>query len=367
MNLRLLDKYILKQVFIAGIACIIIFMIIWIMPEIFLKTVQRTINGVYTVSEAVSILLNEMPKVLNIALPVGMLLGSLLTFDRLSKGSELTVMRSCGLSFLRIAAPVLILSVFAAGFTFYTVSKLLPEAACRLKEIKREDRISQFVFPVKKPNGALDKIIIVPHFDNNNIKDAVVLNFYDEAKEGSSLLSSILMSDFVKYKNSSWTINEAKKYIISQEGIFNSIAAVKDEIILKGAAADNAYKIMRYSIYRDRELTNAQIKEYITLLNNEQMEDEYRFMLNNYIQRFTHSFMCILFAFLGCVLGFSKPREQKAAGMLIAAGVIFGYYITIPFFDMLAEKAVLPPYISASAPAFAVLILCAALKKIKDL
>ena len=76
MKLKLLDRYVLSQVFLTCFACIFIFMIVWIMPEILLKTIQRTINGTYTIEMALSILVFELPKVLNIALPVGMLLGT---------------------------------------------------------------------------------------------------------------------------------------------------------------------------------------------------------------------------------------------------------------------------------------------------
>ena len=96
MKLKLLDRYVLSQVFLTCFACIFIFMIVWIMPEILLKTVQRTISGTYTIQTAISILVYEMPKVLNIALPVGMLLGTILTFDKLSKDSEVTIFRSSG-------------------------------------------------------------------------------------------------------------------------------------------------------------------------------------------------------------------------------------------------------------------------------
>ena len=368
MKLKLLDKYIFNQVFITCFGCILIFMIVWIMPEIFLKTVQRTISGDYTIEMAISILLNELPKVLNIALPVGMLLGTILTFEKMSKDFEITVMRSCGFSFFRIITSAIILSVFATCFTFLVSSKILPYSSCRLKAIKRMDRVTQFVFPVKRTNGAIEKILIVPHFDNMNIKDVIVLNFYDEAKEGSSLLSSILIADYVKYNYQTCTINSAKKYLISKDGIFNNNGEdVQNVEILNGTSSTNAYKLMKYSMHRDRELTNPQISEYIKLLKKEQMDDEYRFMLNKYIQRFVHSFMCILFAILGCLLGFSKPREQKFIGMLIAVGIVFGYYITIPFFDLLAEKAILSPWITSMiAPTIAV-ILIIILKKIKDL
>ncbi len=368
MKVKLLDKYIFSQVFITCFACIVIFMIVWIMPEIFLKTVQKTINGKYTIEMAASILLFELPKVLNIAMPVGMLLGSILTFEKLSKDFEITVMRGSGFPFFRIIASVIILSVFAMGFTFIVGSKFLPYSANKLKDIKEDNGVSQFVFPVKRENGAIDKILIIPTYEENFIKDVIVLDFYDhEVEKGSSLLSNIIISDYVKYNHNDWTINSAKKYLISKEGIFKEIEEIKDVKILEGRSAVNAYKLMKYSVHRDRELTNPQISEYIKLLKQEKMDDEYRFMLNKYIQRFIHSFMCVLFAILGCILGFSKPREQRFIGMLIAVGVIFGYYITIPFFDLLAEKAILPPFIASMILPAICIALIVVLKRMKDL
>ena len=94
MKIKLLDRYIFSQVFMACFACIFIFMIVWIMPEILPKTVQRVLNGTYSIETGLSIILFEMPQVLNIALPVGMLLGTILTFDKLSKNFEISVMRN---------------------------------------------------------------------------------------------------------------------------------------------------------------------------------------------------------------------------------------------------------------------------------
>lgn len=367
MKIKLIDKYIFSQVFFACFACIFIFMIVWIMPEILLKTVQRIINGTYTLQTGLSILLFEMPKVLNIALPVGMLLGTILTFDKLSKDFEITVLRGSGIPFFRIIASVILLSVLATGMTFIVGSKLLPLSANKLIDIKGDNRSSQFVFPVKQEDGYMDKILIVSNFDDNNIRDVIVLNFYDEEDESSSLLSSIVVSDYVKYDHQNWSINNGKKYVISHDGIFKKIEDVKDVPVLGGHSATNAYKIMKYSVYRDRELNNAQIFEYIKLLKQERMDDEYRFMLNKFIQRFTHSFMCVIFAILGCLLGFSQPREQKFIGMLIAVGIIFAYYITIPFFDLLAEKAVLSPWVTSMIAPVLASALIVLLKRIKDL
>ena len=90
-------------------------------------------------------------------------------------------------------------------------------------------------------------------------------------------------------------------------------------------------------------------------------------MLNKYFQRFFHPFICMLMAIMGCLLGFSKPREQRMYGFGIAIGAIFLYYITLPFFDLLAEKGVLPPLITALVPPLAFLGGIIAFYKTKDL
>lgn len=90
-------------------------------------------------------------------------------------------------------------------------------------------------------------------------------------------------------------------------------------------------------------------------------------MLNKYLQRFFHPFVCVLLAIMGTLLGFSKPREQRLVGFTIAIGSIFIYYITLPFFDLLAEKGVLPPLVTALFPPVAFLIAIIAFYKSKDL
>ena len=124
---------------------------------------------------------------------------------------------------------------------------------------------------------------------------------------------------------------------------------------------------MLNSTKRDRDLTNKDLKKYVNLLKKENLDEEYRLMLNKYLQRFFHPFVCVLLAVMGALLGFSKPREQKLIGFTIAIGCIFAYYITLPFFDLMAEKGVLPPLITAASPVIAFLGAIIAFYKSRDL
>ena len=109
------------------------------------------------------------------------------------------------------------------------------------------------------------------------------------------------------------------------------------------------------------------MEELYTKAKKENLDEEYSFNLNKYYQRFLHPLVCILLAVLGSILGFSKPREQRLIGFIIAIGFIFGYYITLPFFDFMAEKGVLPPLITAALPPVAFLCSIIAFYKTKDL
>ena len=227
---------------------------------------------------------------------------------------------------------------------------------------KDKNRTStHFVFPLKDKEDKMEKIIIVSDFKNEIINGVVVLNFYSQ-ENGASLLSSINISEDTK-----WSLDEAKCYKISQEGVFQNVYNEKNIIFLEGETGENAYKLMKYAITEERELTNKELFNYIKLLKTEKMTDEYNFMTNKLVQRFSHSIMCILFALLGCLLGFSQPREQRLIGFTIAVGIIFLYYITIPFLDLLAEKSIVSPFLTSTIAMIITFIGILIVKKHKEL
>jgi lipopolysaccharide export LptBFGC system permease protein LptF len=124
---------------------------------------------------------------------------------------------------------------------------------------------------------------------------------------------------------------------------------------------------MSFSMMKVRDISNADLRIYMKLLKSEGLSEEYHGILNKYLQRFTHPLVCILLAILGCLLGFSKPREQRLIGFTIAIGFIFCYYVTLPFFDLLAEKEILSPYITSTLPLIAFTAAICAFYKSKDL
>lgn len=366
-KIKLYDRYIFEQVLVTTFVAILLFTVIWIAPEMLLNTIKKALGGEYTIKTAILVLVYELPNILGKALPVGLLLGTLFTFDKLSKDFELTIFRVAGLSFGRIFAPVLVLSLMVTAFCFVTYDKLIPLSAQKLIDIKKEYSPSQYIYTQKDKSNRPTLGVVVSRFNYTSMTNVIVLDFSKKHYTDLNALSSIFVAKSATNYPDKWILHDVVQYKISSDGIFEQIRTLNSMDILQGNSASNAYKLMTYSLKRDREIENGDLWNYVQLLKKEDLQEEYRFMLNKYFQRFFHPFVCVLLATLGCLLGFSKPREQRLVGFTVAIGCIFMYYITLPFFDLLAEKGILHPFITSLTPPLAFLAAIFAIYKSKDL
>ena len=366
------DRYIFMQVLTTTFVAILLFTIVWIAPEMLLSTIKKVLSGTYSIKTGILVLLYEIPQILGKAFPVGLLLGSLFTFDKLSKDSELTIFRAVGMPFSRIIRPLLVLSIIITGLCFVTYDKLIPYSCQKLQDIKGSRTLTQYIYTQKDENGRPKEAVVVSKFLNHEMTNVIVMDFSNQVFNDLHGLENVLVAKSgVKGVNKDgkpcWILSDVTSYDISDEGIYQTVKDIDKVEALVGDAAENAYTIMINSTKRDRDINNSDLRHYVDLLKKENLDEDYRLLLNKYLQRFFHPFVCILLAIMGCLLGFSKPREQRLIGFTIAIACIFAYYITLPFFDLLAEKGVLPPFICAIFPPLAFLGAIVAFYKSKDL
>lgn len=366
-KITIYDKYIFTQVMMATFVAILLFTVVWIAPEMLLNTIKRTLSGEFGVKTAILVILYELPKILGKAFPVGLLLGSLFTFDKLSKDSELTIFRAVGLSFQRIIAPVLVLSLIVTWLCFVTGDKLIPYSVNKAGALRGGYISTQYIYTQKDKEGIPTKAVIVSKFSKDTMYNVIVLDFSKKQYTDVHQLQDIYYAKTGKNFKNYWELYDITQYELSNDGIYIDINKIPEMNILQGESAQDAFTLMTYSVKKEREINNHDLHNYIKLLKKEGLDEEYRYMLNKYLQRFFHPFVCVLLAIMGALLGFSKPREQRLIGFTIAIGSIFLYYITLPFFDLLAEKGVLHPFVTAVFPPFAFLCAIVAFYKSKDL
>ena len=366
-KISIYDKYILKQVAGATIGAVLLFTIVWIAPEILLNTVRDALDGKYDFNTALVLLLCELPKILDKAIPVGLLLGTLFTFDKLSKDSEMTIFRAIGMSFQRIVAPVVVFALLFASICFVLENRGTPYAESRLRAIRGDVIHAQYIYTQKDKSGHPLLAIVISRAIGRNMENVTVLDFSNKIYQDVHQLTNIYVAQKGYADDDAWHLQDVSTYQISNDGIYVKIAH-KDKLdILDKESAQNAFILMNYSALKERDISNPRLRKYLKLLKHEKLDEEYNYMLNKYLQRFLSPLVGVLLAILGCLLGFSKPREQRVVGFTIGIGCVFVYYITLPFFDLLAEKGILSPYLTAIIPAAAFMFAIYIFYKLKDL
>lgn len=366
-KITIYDRYIFRQVAMATLAAILLFTIVWIAPEILLNTIKRSLAGEYDFSTALLLLYYELPKILDKAIPVGLLLGTLFTFDRLSKDSEMTILRAVGMSFQRIVIPVVIFALFLSSFCFLLKDRGTPYAENQLRTIRGDEVSAQYIYTQKDKKGHPLMAVVISKGVGRNVENITVLDFANQVYQDVHQLSTIYYAQKGTANDDKWDLENISRYRISNDGIYVDIEHLDKLSILNGESAHNAYTLMNYSAVKERDISTPKLKKYLKLLKHENLEDEYNYMLNKYLQRFLTPLVCVLLAILGSLLGFSKPREQRVVGFTIGIGCVFLYYITLPFFDMLAEKGILSPYITAVVPTLAFICAIWGFYKLKDM
>ncbi|HVS53088.1 MAG TPA: LptF/LptG family permease [Opitutaceae bacterium] len=126
--MNLLDRHIFKSVLFTCAAAVGLFIFVMMLGNAVRDLLKPVLAGQIDWLLALRLILMLLPAVAPFALPMGVLTGVLLTLGRLSADSEITAMRSAGLSVLRIARPILILGVLFGAGAYYANFEAMPHA-----------------------------------------------------------------------------------------------------------------------------------------------------------------------------------------------------------------------------------------------
>jgi LPS export ABC transporter permease LptG/LPS export ABC transporter permease LptF len=94
----------------------------------FLDKSEKIFKGDASLGLVLTFLLYSTPQFIYFIVPLAALLSVLVTFGLLARSSELTVMKACGISLYRIAAPVVVMSLLGTAVLFGLEQRVLAEA-----------------------------------------------------------------------------------------------------------------------------------------------------------------------------------------------------------------------------------------------
>ena len=127
-----------------------------------------------------------------LALPLAILLSSLMMFGNLGENYELVAMKAAGISLSRIMRPLVVVTILISGVAFYFANNVLPKANLKFLSLLYDIREKKLAFNIKEGvfyNGIEGFVIRVGQKDEdgNTIRDVMV---YDHTKhQGNNSLT----------------------------------------------------------------------------------------------------------------------------------------------------------------------------------
>ena len=123
---KILDRYILKQIIMMFLMGVFVFTTIIFASDTFITLIKQISQFGIPFKIALIMILLNLPAVIVMSIPMGVLLSTVMVLNKLSLASEITVMRSCGISLNRIAKPIFIFSIIMALLTFAINESVAP-------------------------------------------------------------------------------------------------------------------------------------------------------------------------------------------------------------------------------------------------
>lgn len=116
-----------------------------------------------------------------LALPLAILLSSLMTFGNLGEHYELVAMKAAGISIRKVMKPLIILSIAISAFAFYFSNNILPSANLKFQSLLYDIKKKKLAFNIKEGifyNGLEGYIMRVGKKDKDgmHIEDVLIYN-----------------------------------------------------------------------------------------------------------------------------------------------------------------------------------------------
>lgn len=156
--MRILDRYVVKQVLPVWLWCLIVFIFMSCLIDLF-EHLDEIIRFHIPMETVLAYYLNFVPFVFVRASPLALLLSAAFVASRLSRHQELLAMNASGTSLLRASVPFVFVGWLASLAVFVVNERVVPTTSAVYESIKRE------AFEVHQGKTTLENVAVIDTFN----------------------------------------------------------------------------------------------------------------------------------------------------------------------------------------------------------
>ena len=355
LRLKLLDRLVfsdLLPMFGLGVAT---FFTLWFAADPLFKATKYMSLGV-PLPVVLRLVGWNIPPVLALTFPMGMLLAVLLGFGRLSSDSEAVALFAGGISFGRILAPAIALGLAASLIGYEINDHVASYANQRLAGITNGIKAGLgegggTVQPLDFPVRLKGKMQYLIHADQGvdihakAMRDVTIVHYDAQGRPAETYYAQ----KAVYQSGNNWTLVNGQVYTGWPVPILTSAGSAK--VFDLGKNLESAS-----FLERDPEtLTFHDLQRQIALLRRERDSAHSSVLLSAEVLlwgKIALPFSALIFTLVGAPLGLRPQRAGKYTGWLLAILIIFAYYVLFTTLGSVARSGHFSPLLAAFLPNF---------------
>jgi len=346
-NLKILDKFILSQVIEVFIMGVCVFTSIIFASDTFITLIKQITMFGIPFSVAFRIVILNLPGIIVMTIPLGVLMATVMTLNKLSLSSEITVLRSCGIGLNRIAKPIFAFSIVMALCCFVINESVVPVMSKQSKDLALwsfgqkniPDGKENFVFKELNDSDGLKRLFYVGKCEGRVLQNVTVL---DTSKEGTIQVLQALEGGT---DENGWRFDKGAIYTMTSDGqVLNT--SLFDKFNIKFAI--DLTREMNKNIAKEMNIT-----ELIKYIKTTDFSDNVKQKNRLHIElsdKFALPITTIVLVLIGVPLSITPPRVRYNRGFLFSILIIFAYYLIRALSISFGSSGVIPPFLAAWLP-----------------
>ncbi|MDX6745815.1 LptF/LptG family permease [Polaribacter sp. PL03] len=285
--MKILDKYILKTFLVPFAATFLIVLFVLVM-QLLWQTFESIAGKGISVTFILKFLYYTSLSIVPQALPIAVLLSSIMALGALGENYEFAAAKSAGISLQRLVRPLIFLTLILSGINFIFLNNIFPYAIFKQQNL---------YYNIKKKKPAL---ALVPGSFNSDLPNYQI-KFDEKYGEEKNLLKNVLIYDLSSRHGNQKVITADRGKIISEEGSrymtfilydgyyyedhtkSTTSRSKKDKMPASQATfKEYEFNIDISDIVGDGELDQERIKNNFKMLKLEQLNDTIPVLKNSY-------------------------------------------------------------------------------------
>lgn len=352
-EMRRMDRYLVREILGPLGLGFIVYTFILLIRFLF-QSAEMIIRRGLPFSIVGKLLLTTLPNIVVLTLPMALLFAILIAVGRLAADSELTALRSCGVSLVTLYRPILRISLVLALLNTVLMIYALPWGNHGLQQL-RLDIVTQSVAKQVEPRVFYEEW------------EGLVLYVFDTSAEGDRWQGVFLAESLPSTRNQV-TVADRGRVKVDERGervvleLFDAYTHTADLSNPREYDVTHHQRLERVleDQFTTREREKLSVSKSLRELTWEELRErardptasrEVRNLARIEIhKKFSIPMACLVFGLIALPLGFNNRRGGKGAGFALSILVILVYYVLLSNGEEAARYDKLPPWLAMWLP-----------------